>query len=433
MIKKRIYTDLFIRDLTFVDKTSQNIIDLTNANNIKLFVRKHGISAWIEQEKTIINNKISFQWNATENTTIGTYDVMLSYDKESTTSETGKIEYKYDAISLFQIVNTSEDELNVDGMTTVQVVYYGGSDGLSAYQLAVKHGYSGTEAEFAQIESNNADAEVDRQTSEEGRVIAEGERDNAEKARISAETSRSAAEATRAENEENRKNSETNRETNFEDAIKTVSNATADANSAAQNANTAASSANTAASNAETAATNANDTASRVAQTEDLRVTAESGRVTAESYRVAEFNTLKTASEEATDKANTAATTANWVINTMSNTVSEEEFAMSATAFIMCTWWNVSASPTPTAAGQYWWDWTALHVSSAVINAKGMITVYTWNDFELSTTAVYIDSTTSAAYKYKDGAMVALNNNVSIIASQLRGINEVLSNINGGE
>src|SRR5574344_560746 len=193
MIKKRIYTDLFIRDLTFVDKTSQNIIDLTNANNIKLFVRKHGIKDWIEQEKTIINNKISFQWNATKNTTIGTYDVLLSYDKESTTSETGKIEYKYDAISLFQIVNTSEDELNVDGMTTVQVVYYGGSDGLSAYQLAVKHGYTGTEEEFAQIESNNADAEVARQTSEEGRVIAEGERDNAEKARISAEASRSAA------------------------------------------------------------------------------------------------------------------------------------------------------------------------------------------------------------------------------------------------
>ena len=191
--------------------------------------------------------------------------------------------------------------------------------------------------------------------------------------------------------------------------------------------------ANSAAQSAKTAATNANDTASRVAQTEDLLVTAESGRVTAESSRVAEFNTLKTASEGATDKANTAATTANGVINTMSNTVSEEEFAMSATAFIMCTWWNVSASPTPTAAGQYWWDGTALHVSSAVINAQGVITGYTWNAFELSTTAVYIDSTTSAAYKYKDGAMVALNNNVSIIASQLRGINEVLSNINGGE
>ena len=82
------------------------------------------------------------------------------------------------------------------------------------------------------------------------------------------------------------------------------------ANNAADAANQAASSANTAASNAGAAATNANDTASRVAQAEDLRVTAESGRVTAESSRVAEFNTLKTASEAATDKANTAATTA---------------------------------------------------------------------------------------------------------------------------
>lgn len=212
-----------------------------------------------------------------------------------------------------------------------------------------------------------------------------------------------------------------------------LAEASGKADAATASANSVAQSANTAASNAETAATNANDTASRVAQTEDLRVTAESGRVTAESSRVAEFNTLKTVIEEATDKANTAATTANGVIKTMSNTVLEEEFAMSATAFIMCTWWNVSASPTPTAAGQYWWDGTALHVSSAVINAKGMITGYMWNAFDLSVTAVYIDSTTSAAYKYNDGAMVALNNNVSIIASQLRGINEVLSNINGGE
>ena len=202
------------------------------------------------------------------------------------------------------------------------------------------------------------------------------------------------------------------------------------ANSAAEAANQAAVLVNTAASNAGAAATNANDTASRVAQAEDLRVTAESGRVTAESSRVAEFNTLKTASEAATDKANTAATTANGVINTMSNTVSEEQFVVSATAFITCAWWGVSASPTPTAAGQYWWDGTALHVSSAVVNAQGVITGYAWSVFDLSATAVYIDGTTSAAYKYKDGAMVALTNSVAVIASQLRGINEILSKIN---
>ena len=44
MIKKRINTDLFIKDLTFVDKTTQEAIDLSNANNIKLSVRRQGVT-----------------------------------------------------------------------------------------------------------------------------------------------------------------------------------------------------------------------------------------------------------------------------------------------------------------------------------------------------------------------------------------------------
>ena len=106
----------------------------------------------------------------------------------------------------------------------------------------------------------------------------------------------------------------------------------------------------------------------------------------------------------------------------MSNMMSEENFVMSATAFILCTWWGAVA-PTSTASGQYWWDGAGLHVSSAVTNTKGVITGYAWNTFDLSTSAVY---------KYKDGAMVAFTNAVAAIACQLRGINEVLSKINGG-
>ena len=130
--------------------------------------------------------------------------------------------------------------------------------------------------------------------------------------------------------------------------------------------------------------------------------------------------------------ATDAAVAANSTLNMLSSTLSEEEFVMSASASILCGWWNVASPPQATAEQQYWWDGAGLHVSSAVTNTKGVITGYAWNTFDLSTTTVYIDSTTSAAYKYKDGAMVALTNAVAAIACQLRGINEVLSKINGG-
>ena len=151
MITKRINTDLFIKDLTFVDKNTSEVIDLSNANDVKLSVRKQGTTEWIYQEKTIVDNKISFQWNSDENSRIGTFDALLSFNKISSLSENGKIEYKYDAISLFQIVNTSDEESGVDAIGAIQVVYYGGADGLSAYELAVKQGYIGAEEDLAKI------------------------------------------------------------------------------------------------------------------------------------------------------------------------------------------------------------------------------------------------------------------------------------------
>ena len=190
MVKKRINTDLFIKDLIFVDKTTQEAIDLSNANNIKLSVRRQGTSEWLDQEFTQLDNKISFQWNATENTRSGTFDALLSFNKTSSLSETGKIEYKYDAISLFQIVNTSDEESGVDVIGAVQVVYYGGADGLSAYELAVKYGYTGTEEEFANIEINNVANEVIRQNNERARDLSESDRQSKEIAREQAESTR---------------------------------------------------------------------------------------------------------------------------------------------------------------------------------------------------------------------------------------------------
>ena len=173
MIKKRVNTDLFIKDLTFMDKNTSEVIDLSNSNDVKLSVRKQGTTEWVDQEKTIIDNKISFQWNSDENSRIGTFDALLSFNKTSSVSETGKIEYKYDAISLFQIVQTSDEESGADGIGAVQVVYYGGADGLSTYELAVKQGYTGTLEEFSNIIPNAELAEKTREDNEQKRIDAE--------------------------------------------------------------------------------------------------------------------------------------------------------------------------------------------------------------------------------------------------------------------
>lgn len=151
MIKKRILTDLFIRGIKFVDKETQKVIDLSSAEDLKLFVRRQSSVSmtWTEQTFELTSDGlVSFQWNAKENVKLGIFDAMISYHKTSALSETGTIEYKYDVTDLFRIVPISEDEENVDGIVTVSAVYYGGSDGLSAYEIAVKDGYVGTEAEW---------------------------------------------------------------------------------------------------------------------------------------------------------------------------------------------------------------------------------------------------------------------------------------------
>ena len=128
--------------------------------------------------------------------------------------------------------------------------------------------------------------------------------------------------------------------------------------------------------------------------------------------------------------ATDAAVAANSTLNMLSSTLSEEEFVMSASASILCVWWNVASPPQATAEQQYWWDGASMHVSVAVLGTKGVITGYTWNPLALSDTAVYIDSSTSAVYQYKNGVMVSFSNITAVIALQLHGINEVLTKIN---
>ena len=173
MITKRINTDLFL-NLLFKDKLTNQNINYSGANGINLELKKQGNDStqWINQGFTLTDDGIlHFQWNADENVILGIYDARISFYKISSASENGKVQYKYDAISLFQIVSTSDDEnVETDTTQTISVsVSWGGFDGMSSYELAVKYGYIGAEEDFAKIEQNNAANEILRQEAESQR------------------------------------------------------------------------------------------------------------------------------------------------------------------------------------------------------------------------------------------------------------------------
>ena len=194
MITKRINTDLFL-NLLFKDKLTNQNINYSGANEINLELKKQGSSStqWINQKITLTDDGVlHFQWNADENTSLGIYDARISFYKTSISSENGKIQYKYDALSLFQVVPTSDSEnTETDTTSTISVsVSWGGFDGMSAYEIAVKYGYTGTEEEFANIEINNVANEVIRQNNERARDLSESDRQSKEIAREQAESTR---------------------------------------------------------------------------------------------------------------------------------------------------------------------------------------------------------------------------------------------------
>lgn len=167
-----------------------------------------------------------------------------------------------------------------------------GIQGWSAYEVAVKHGFVGTEEEWvqslkqpaldaaakaleakAQVEATEQavkEAEALRVTAEQGRVNAENariaaetSRKEAESSRVNAESDRDTAEQERVSNESTRQANEAVRETqeaarekNTADAITAVNEAKTAAQQATTNATTAANNANTQAARAKEYADN---------------------------------------------------------------------------------------------------------------------------------------------------------------------------------
>jgi predicted pyridoxine 5'-phosphate oxidase superfamily flavin-nucleotide-binding protein len=144
MIKKRIGTDLFLK---FAITENGAAADLSAATNLKLTIKREGSSKRIDQTFTRTDNVLAFQWSSVENTTVGVFNATIEYDKSSTASETGYIHYAVDFLSAFEVVSYSTQEDYAETTLTGETVQYG-ADGLSAYQIAVKHGYVGTEEEW---------------------------------------------------------------------------------------------------------------------------------------------------------------------------------------------------------------------------------------------------------------------------------------------
>lgn len=156
--------------------------------------------------------------------------------------------------------------------------------------------YGKAEAARVNAENSRKSAETARVTAENARVAAEADRVSAEKTRVSQENTRKSAETTRVSQENSRKSAETSRQSAEKDRESAeTSRMNEEKNRVNQESSRKA---------AETERVNA----------ENIRISAETSRESAEASRKTEFNSMKTASEEATERANQAAQNAEDVV-----------------------------------------------------------------------------------------------------------------------
>ena len=158
--KQRVGKDFFY-SFTPINAITGEEIDLSKATNIVLSVRRYSAKP-IEQTFTRVGNSITFQWSSVENVHIGSFSIILEWDIVNSNSETGYMHSFVDIVDAFQIVPTTADETEGEDSVKVTVTQYGGVDGLSAYQIAVKNGYTGTETEWLE----SLDAKVTKENVE---------------------------------------------------------------------------------------------------------------------------------------------------------------------------------------------------------------------------------------------------------------------------
>lgn len=306
---------------------------------LKLLMR----TAYSETEVTdfaVDGNVISWTFRGSEQKTTGGYTFTLIENAGRDDMNT------VDACDALKLVPCScsescEEEVEISTDITVP------ANGFSAYEIAVQHGFKGTEEEWlaslgqpakdaaekaleaAKTATEAADAtkdldkavtaaEAERVKAESGRESAETERKSAETARTSAEEKRNTAEKARASAEEERENAEQNRELAEAERQRTTATALAAAAQATSDAKTAAYDVRTlegAVTAAETKRAEA-ETARQAAEkkrseAETARASAEKKRESAETERQRQFSESVQAAEEATQAASDAAELAN--------------------------------------------------------------------------------------------------------------------------
>lgn len=306
---------------------------------LKLLMR----TAYSETEVTdfaVDGNVISWTFRGSEQKTTGGYTFTLIENAGRDDMNT------VDACDALKLVPCScsescEEEVEISTDITVP------ANGFSAYEIAVQHGFKGSEEEWlaslgqpakdaaekaleaAKTATEAADAtkeldkavtaaEAERVNAESGRESAETERKSSETARASAEEKRNAAETARASAEEKRESAEQNRELAEAERQRTTATALAAAAQATSDAQKAANDVRTlegAVTAAETKRTEA-ETARQSAETaraeaEKARAKAEEKRESAETERQRQFSESVQAAEEATQAASDAAELAN--------------------------------------------------------------------------------------------------------------------------
>ena len=235
MRKIRIYKDLKIKWKVMTNKEAEPLEgrDLTFE-----IVNKFGRAVFPFVSE---GNVLSATFPGTEQKQLGDYWVTLWENKGKAGQTLVDSCCGFTLVSDTAMEEDDDNTLNGTAELTLCSNLYVGIQGESAYEIWLRNGFEGTEADFIEwlrkpaVDASNeaAAAETARKQAESNRVLAEQARVDAESSRVTAEKSRVSAESSRKDAESARVNAEAGRVTEFGKLKKESETATKNAQDAA--------------------------------------------------------------------------------------------------------------------------------------------------------------------------------------------------------
>lgn len=235
MRKIRIYKDLKIKWKVMTNKEAEPLEgrDLTFE-----IVNKFGRAVFPFVSE---GNVLSATFPGTEQKQLGDYWVTLWENKGKAGQTLVDSCCGFTLVSDTAMEDDDDNTLNGTAELTLCSNLYVGIQGESAYEIWLRNGFEGTEADFIEwlrkpaVDASNetATAEAARKLAESNRALAEQVRANAESSRVAAEKSRVSAESSRKDAESARVNAEAGRVTEFGKLKKESETATKNAQDAA--------------------------------------------------------------------------------------------------------------------------------------------------------------------------------------------------------